>query len=76
MKGDFVMDMIKVKDNPPNPNERVLVFRSCMINSDIGPFSVQWGWSCKSRVEDGQYWMSLGELIPDEYKEENNETAE
>ena len=36
------LTLISISDELPRDNERVLVYRPCMVDSDIGPYSVQW----------------------------------
>ena len=50
------LTLIKMSDELPPDNERVLVYRPCMKTADIGPWSVQWGWAAK---RDGSYWAHL-----------------
>lgn len=50
------LTLISMEDDLPPDNERVLVYRPCMADADIGPYSVQWGWAAK---KDGSYWASL-----------------
>ena len=47
------LTLISISDELPPDNERVLVYRPCMVDSDIGPYSVQWGWAAK---RDGSHW--------------------
>ena len=48
--------LISMSDEIPPDNERVLVYRPCMVDSDTGPYSVQWGWAAK---RDGSHWARL-----------------
>lgn len=50
------LELISMEDELPPDNERVLVYRPCMADADIGPYSVQWGWAAK---KDGSYWAPL-----------------
>ena len=60
------LTLISMSDKLPSDNERVLVYRPCMANSDIGPYSVQWGWSAK---KDGSHWAHLPDRRPPEKEE-------
>ena len=56
--------LIDMSDELPPDNERVLVYRPCMEDSDTGPYSVQWGWAAK---KDGSHWAHLpGRRPPEE----------
>lgn len=58
------LTLINMSDELPPDNERVLVYRPCMEDSDIGPYSVQWGWAAK---RDGGHWAHLpGRRPPEE----------
>lgn len=57
------LTLISMDDKLPPDNERVLVYRPCMIDADVGPYSVQWGWAAK---KDGTYWARLPGLRPPE----------
>ena len=57
------LTLISMDDEPPPDKERVLVYRPCMIDSDIGPYSVQWGWAAK---KDGSHWAHLPKRRPPE----------
>lgn len=46
---------IPLSEQQPDPDKRVLVYRKYMEESDVGPISVQFGWSCK----DATHWMPL-----------------
>lgn len=48
--------LIKMSEELPPENERVLVYRPCMETADVGPWSVQWGWAAR---RDGSYWAHL-----------------
>ena len=61
------LTLISISDELPPDDERVLVYRPYMADSDIGPYSVQWGWSAK---KDGSYWAHL----PDRRLPEKGET--
>lgn len=50
---------ISVEDGLPDVNMRVLVFRPEMLNADVGPIAVQWGWMVKQK--DVSHWMPLPE---------------
>ena len=50
------LKLIKMSDELPPDNERILVYRSCMETADTGPWSVEWGWAAK---RDGSYWAHL-----------------
>ena len=53
--------LISMSDEIPPDNERVLVYRPCMVDSDTGPYSVQWGWAAK---RDGSHWARLPDRRP------------
>lgn len=55
------LTMISMNDELPPDNERVLVYRPCMADSDTGPYSVQWGWAAK---RDGSHWAHLPDRRP------------
>ena len=57
------LTLISISDELPPDNERVLVYRPCMVDSDIGPYSVQWGWAAK---RDGSHWARLPDRRPPE----------
>ena len=57
------LTLISMSDELPPDNERVLVYRPCMVDSDIGPYSVQWGWAAK---RDGSHWAHLPDRRPPE----------
>ena len=61
------LTLISMNDEVPPDNERVLVYRPCMVDSDTGPYSVQWGWSAK---RDGSYWAHLPDCRPPERQED------
>ena len=61
------LTLISISDELPPDNERVLVYRPCMVDSDIGPYSVQWGWAAK---RDGSHWARLPNRFPPEVEEE------
>ena len=61
------LTLISISDELPPDNERVLVYRPCMVDSDIGPYSVQWGWTAK---RDGSHWARLPDRRPPEGEEE------
>ena len=61
------LTLISISDELPPDNERVLVYRPCMVDSDIGPYSVQWGWAAK---RDGSHWARLPDRRPPEGEEE------
>ena len=63
------LTLISMSDEIPPDNERVLVYRPCMVDSDTGPYSVQWGWAAK---RDGSHWARLPACRPPEG--EANET--
>ena len=50
------LELIEMESETPPANERVLVYRPCMADADIGPDSVQWGWAAK---RDGSHWAHL-----------------
>ena len=55
------LTLISMSDEIPPDNERVLVYRPCMVDSDTGPYSVQWGWAAK---RDGSHWARLPDRRP------------
>ena len=57
------LTLISMSDEIPPDNERVLVYRPCMVDSDTGPYSVQWGWAAK---RDGSHWARLPARRPTE----------
>ena len=57
------LTLISMNDELPPDEERVLVYRPCMADSDIGPYSVQWGWAAK---RDGSHWAHLPKRRPPE----------
>ena len=57
------LPLISMSDEIPPDNERVLVYRPCMVDSDTGPYSVQWGWAAK---RDGSHWARLPDRRPPE----------
>ena len=57
------LTLISMSDEIPPDNERVLVYRPCMVDSDTGPYSVQWGWAAK---RDGSHWARLPDRRPTE----------
>ncbi len=59
--------LISMNDEVPPDNERVLVYRPCMVDSDTGPYSVQWGWAAK---RDGSHWAHLPDHRPPERQED------
>ena len=59
--------LISMSDEIPPDNERVLVYRPCMVDSDTGPYSVQWGWAAK---RDGSHWARLPDRRPPEGEED------
>ena len=62
------LTLISMEDDLPPDNERVLVYRPCMADADIGPYSVQWGWAAK---KDGSYWAYLPSRAERKQNEEN-----
>lgn len=50
------LELIEMESETPPANGRVLVYRPCMADADIGPYSVQWGWAAK---RDGSHWAHL-----------------
>lgn len=60
------LTLLSMSDELPPDNERVLVYRSCMVDSNIGPYSVQWGWAAK---RDGSHWARLPNRRPPEGEE-------
>ena len=51
-------------------NDRVLVYRPEMKESDVGAVSVQFGWNCSRKKTDITHWMPL----PEPPKEIDHET--
>ena len=62
-----VLTMISMNDELPPDNERVLVYRPCMADSNTGPYSVQWGWAAK---RDGSHWAHLPDRRPPKGEED------
>lgn len=56
---------VPVSERLPENNVRVEVFRPCMVDSDTGPVSVQWGWCCKKK--EITHWRAI--TIPPQSKE-------
>lgn len=54
---------ISINEMLPEPNERILAYRPNMTEADIGPVSVQWGWTCRQKRSDISHWMPLPKLI-------------
>ncbi len=54
-------EWISVKDRLPMKNDRVLVYRPEMKESDVGAVSVQFGWNCRRKKTDITHWMPLPE---------------
>ena len=63
-------EWISVKDRLPMKNDRVLVYRPEMKESDVGAVSVQFGWNCRRNKTDITHWMPL----PEPPKEIDHET--
>lgn len=63
-------EWISVKDRLPMKNDRVLVYRPEMKESDVGAGSVQFGWNCSRKKTDITHWMPL----PEPPKEIDHET--
>ena len=61
------LTLLSMSDELPPDNERVLVYRPCMVDSDTGPYSVQWGWAAK---RDGSHWAHLPDRRPPEGEED------
>lgn len=65
-------EWISVKDRLPMKNDRVLVYRPEMKESDVGAVSVQFGWNCRRKKTDITHWMPLpappgeGNNVPNE----------
>ena len=64
------LTLISMSDEIPPDNERVLVYRPCMVDSDTGPYSVQWGWAAK---RDGSHWARLPDRRPPEGESDETE---
>lgn len=56
------LTLIRMNEELPPDNERVLVYRPCMETADTGPWNVQWGWSAK---RDGSHWAHLNRHPPE-----------
>ena len=56
------LTLIRMNEELPPDNERVLVYRPCMETADTGPWDVQWGWSAK---RDGSHWAHLNRPPPE-----------
>lgn len=56
------LTLIRINEELPPDNERVLVYRPCMETADTGPWDVQWGWSAK---RDGSHWAHLNRHPPE-----------
>lgn len=56
------LTLIRMNEELPPDNERVLVYRPCMETADTGPWAVQWGWSAK---RDGSHWAHLNRRPPE-----------
>lgn len=56
------LTLIRMNEELPPDNERVLVYRPCMETADTGPWDVQWGWSAK---RDGSHWAHLNRRPPE-----------
>lgn len=54
-------EWISVKDRLPEDNQRAIVYRPEMSESDVGAVSVQFGWNCKRKKTDITHWMPLPE---------------
>ncbi len=52
---------ISVKERLPEKRQRVLAYSPQMKESDIGPISIQWGFTCAQRNSDITHWMPLPE---------------
>ena len=61
------LTLLSMSDELPPDNERVLVYRPCMVDSDTGPYSVQWGWAAK---REGSHWAHLPDRRPPEGEED------
>ena len=61
------LTLISMSDELPPDNERVLVYRPCMADSDTGAYSVQCGWAAK---RDASHWARLPDRRPPEGEEE------
>ena len=57
------LTLIDMSDELPPDNERVLVYMPCMEDTDICPYSVQWGLVAK---KDGSHWAHLPGRRPPE----------
>lgn len=56
------LTLIRMNEELPPDNERVLVYQPCMETADTGPWDVQWGWSAK---RDGSHWAHLNRRPPE-----------
>ena len=57
----IMSEWISVKDRLPEDNQRAIVYRPEMSESDVGAVSVQFGWNCKRKKTDITHWMPLPE---------------
>lgn len=69
------MEWISVKERLPEPKERILAYCPNMTEADIGPVSVQWGWTCKQKRSDISHWMPLPES-PNERRDREADVEE
>ena len=56
---------ISVRDGLPNKDDRVLVYRPSMEDSDVGPISIMRGWNSR-RDKEVTHWMPLPSLPKEE----------
>ena len=56
------LTLIRMNEELPPDNERVLVYRPCMETADTGPWDVQWGWAAN---RDGSHWAHLNRHPPE-----------
>lgn len=57
MGGKMLTGWIPMSERVPDSESRVLMYRPCMKDTDVGPISVQWGWARKYAT----HWMPLPE---------------
>ncbi len=54
-------EWISVNERLPGKYQRVLAYSPSMSESDIGPISVKWGFTCAHRNSDITHWTPLPE---------------
>lgn len=53
---------IPCSEQLPDKNTRVLVYAMGMVEADIGPVSVNWGWMCHKKLTGITHWMPIPKL--------------